>query len=170
MSYPKESDEQREQRRANDRKLLEAISKSENPEWIANGACPNCAAREAEVETLTKERDELRAWVDDCQSGMFINCVYCGHRYGPAESTKPTMQQVLYDHIAVCVKHPLSAALADLAAARAAIEGLTVWPKSGNENEFRTAYEDGRRDQHTDDRERHNAEVQAARERLKGEK
>ena len=26
----------------------------------------------------------LRQWIDDLQSGMYINCVYCGHRYGPA--------------------------------------------------------------------------------------
>ena len=33
------------------------------------------------------EQDEikrLRAWIRDLQSGLFVNCVYCGYRYGPA--------------------------------------------------------------------------------------
>ena len=51
----------------------------------------------------------LEQWVHDLQSGMFINCVYCGHRYGPDDEVAPTMQQALYDHIAKCPKHPLSA-------------------------------------------------------------
>ena len=28
-------------------------------------------------------------WVADLQSGLYINCVYCGHRYGPRETTPP---------------------------------------------------------------------------------
>ena len=51
----------------------------------------------------------LEQWVHDCQAGMYINCVYCGHRYGPDDEVAPTMQQALYDHIAECPKHPLSA-------------------------------------------------------------
>ena len=26
------------------------------------------------------DREQLKQWVSDCQSGMYINCVYCGHR------------------------------------------------------------------------------------------
>ena len=33
------------------------------------------------------EIERLKVWVDDLQSGMYVNCVYCGHRYGPGETT-----------------------------------------------------------------------------------
>ena len=66
----------------------------------------------------------LEAWVDDLQAGMYINCVYCGHRYGPNNEVEPTMQQVLYDHIKVCPKHPLSEALTEVARLTEANRGL----------------------------------------------
>jgi hypothetical protein len=56
-------------------------------------------------------RDEVTAlsnWVADLQSGMYINCVYCGHRYGPDPGTPVAMADVLKEHIAQCPKHPLS--------------------------------------------------------------
>ena len=59
---------------------------------------------------LLEEIDRLNQWIHDCQSGMYINCVYCGFRYGREGKVAPTMQQALYDHIAVCPKHPLSKA------------------------------------------------------------
>ena len=52
------------------------------------------------------EVEELRAWVTDLQSCLFINCVYCGHRYGPANAQTPA--DVLRRHIASCPKHPMS--------------------------------------------------------------
>lgn len=58
------------------------------------------------------EIDRLNKWVSDLQSHLYINCVYCGHRYAPG--TGPAMQQVLYDHIKVCPKHPLAAALKEI--------------------------------------------------------
>jgi DNA-directed RNA polymerase subunit RPC12/RpoP len=48
----------------------------------------------------------------ELHSGMYINCVYCGHRYGPKEDTPVSMADVLKAHIKVCQKHPLAAALA----------------------------------------------------------
>jgi len=56
-----------------------------------------------------KRIEELEAWVNDLQSGMYINCVYCGHRYGPKESTPFSMADVLKEHIEQCPKHPMSA-------------------------------------------------------------
>lgn len=53
----------------------------------------------------------LRDWVADLQGGMYINCVYCGHRYGPKESTPVSMADVLKAHIEKCPEHPLSKAL-----------------------------------------------------------
>jgi hypothetical protein len=59
------------------------------------------------------EVSRLEKWIDDLQSGMWINCVYCGHRYGPNASPttkdfKLTMRKTLEQHINVCPKHPLS--------------------------------------------------------------
>lgn len=51
---------------------------------------------------------ELRQWVADLQSEMYINCVYCGHRYGPAEDTPVAMAEVLRQHIEQCPQHPAS--------------------------------------------------------------
>ena len=60
---------------------------------------------------LREECDRLQQWVNDLQAGMYINCVYCGHRYGPDSETPAVMSEVLYAHIAECREHPLSAAL-----------------------------------------------------------
>ena len=53
--------------------------------------------------------DRLRRHVDDLQSGMFINCVYCGHRYGPGETTPVSMADALKAHVEQCPEHPMSA-------------------------------------------------------------
>jgi hypothetical protein len=50
----------------------------------------------------------LSQWVADLQSGMYVNCVYCGHRYGPDSDTPVAMADILKEHIAECPKHPLS--------------------------------------------------------------
>ena len=52
---------------------------------------------------------ELEEWVNDLHSGMYINCVYCGHRYGPNPGTPVAMANVLKAHIEICPKHPMSA-------------------------------------------------------------
>jgi hypothetical protein len=57
-----------------------------------------------------KEIERLQQWVNDLHSDMYINCVYCGHRYGPEEDTPVAMADVLKIHIEQCPKHPLSAA------------------------------------------------------------
>lgn len=71
------------------------------------------------VHSLYHDREQLKQWVSDCQSGMYINCVYCGHRYGPKGSPESipaaedhgemTMAEALRRHIEVCEKHPMSA-------------------------------------------------------------
>lgn len=50
---------------------------------------------------------ELEQWVNDLQSGMYINCVYCGHRYGPKEDAPVSMADVLKEHIEQCHEHPM---------------------------------------------------------------
>jgi len=60
------------------------------------------------IEELKKENERLQQWVNDLHSGMYINCVYCGHRYGPKKNTPVAMADVLKSHIEQCPKHPLS--------------------------------------------------------------
>ena len=58
-----------------------------------------------------KEIERLQNWVNDCQSGMYINCVYCGYRYGPSsgpDEVPATMADVLKEHIEICPEHPMS--------------------------------------------------------------
>jgi DNA-directed RNA polymerase subunit RPC12/RpoP len=50
----------------------------------------------------------LEQMVDDLQSEMYVNCVYCGHRYGPRETTPVSMADALKAHIETCQKHPMS--------------------------------------------------------------
>jgi hypothetical protein len=60
---------------------------------------------------LESRMAEMRRWVDDLQSHMFVNCVYCGHRYGPDPGTPVAMAEVLKRHIEKCPEHPLRAAM-----------------------------------------------------------
>jgi DNA-directed RNA polymerase subunit RPC12/RpoP len=55
-----------------------------------------------------EENRRLIDWVNDLQSGMYINCVYCGHRYGHKKNTPATMADILKQHIEKCPKHPMS--------------------------------------------------------------
>jgi hypothetical protein len=58
---------------------------------------------------LEQDNRRLRQWVDDLQSGMYVNCVYCGHRYGPEDKTPTSRAEVLKKHIEVCPTHPMAA-------------------------------------------------------------
>lgn len=49
---------------------------------------------------------------------MYVNCVYCGHRYGPNDETPTLMADVLREHIEQCPEHPLSAAMKTIAELR----------------------------------------------------
>lgn len=75
-------------------------------------------------ERLCSEVDRLRAWVNDLQSGMYVNCVYCGHRYGPGETTPVTMANALKAHVESCPKHPMSALKARAEAAEQRVREL----------------------------------------------
>jgi len=63
---------------------------------------------EIDVAWLIAEVERLQQWVNDLQSRMYINCVYCGHRYGPDPDTPVAMADILRQHIEICPKHPLS--------------------------------------------------------------
>ena len=43
------------------------------------------------------------------KSNTTVTCVYCGHEYGP--DTPASQHDALDEHIKVCEKHPLTAAL-----------------------------------------------------------
>ena len=45
---------------------------------------------------------------------MYVNCVYCGHQYGPGETTPVSMADALKVHVEQCPKHPMSALRAAL--------------------------------------------------------
>ncbi|MCK9519521.1 MAG: hypothetical protein M0R74_10940 [Dehalococcoidia bacterium] len=63
------------------------------------------------ISNLAAKNKRLEAWIDDLQSEMYINCVYCGHRYGPNKGDHlVTMRKTLEKHIEECPKHPLSMA------------------------------------------------------------
>uniref|UniRef100_A0A6M3LBT4 Uncharacterized protein n=2 Tax=viral metagenome TaxID=1070528 RepID=A0A6M3LBT4_9ZZZZ len=55
-----------------------------------------------------QENAWLRKWINDLQSGLYINCVYCGHRYGPNSEVPASMADVLKVHIERCPEHPMS--------------------------------------------------------------
>ena len=65
----------------------------------APGLCPIC---------LIEERDRLQQWVCDLQSGLYVNCVYCGHQYGPEDETPVSRAELLKRHVQECPEHPMS--------------------------------------------------------------
>lgn len=63
---------------------------------------------ETEYFQLKTELTQYKQWVADLQSEMYVNCVYCGHRYGPIENTPVSMADMLKEHIEECPQHPMS--------------------------------------------------------------
>lgn len=66
----------------------------------AKGALEDCVA-------AIEKREK---WIADLQSGMYVNCIYCGHRYGPSTDTPTSMADVLKAHAEQCAAHPLAEA------------------------------------------------------------
>lgn len=60
------------------------------------------------VVAMQEEIKRLKKWTNDLQAGMYINCVYCGHRYGPDSEVPAAMADVLKEHIESCPEHPMS--------------------------------------------------------------
>lgn len=46
---------------------------------------------QSQLDILMADNARMKAWLADLQSGMFINCVYCGHRYGPKDQMPATL-------------------------------------------------------------------------------
>ncbi len=64
--------------------------------------------QELVIQSQKQELQRLKAWVNDLQSGMYINCVYCGFNYGPRDKVDATMDNALKKHIEQCPEHPMS--------------------------------------------------------------
>lgn len=77
------------------------------------------------AQELQDKNDQLRQWVADLQSGMNVNCVYCGHRYGPVDKVPTSMADALKEHIEQCPEHPMSALKAVNAQLGRSVEVLT---------------------------------------------
>lgn len=75
--------------------------------WAGVYVCTDSATVN-ELARLAAENKRLRDWVSDLQAGMYINCVYCGHRYGPDSEVPAAMADVLKEHISICPDHPMS--------------------------------------------------------------
>ena len=73
---------------------------------------------------LSEENTRLKQWVSDLQASCYVNCVYCGHRYGPDDEVPVAMAEALRQHIAQCPEHPLSKEKAALKATTDAYEWL----------------------------------------------
>jgi polyhydroxyalkanoate synthesis regulator phasin len=73
----------------------------------------DCKEAADEISRLRSDVERLTSWVADLQSGMYVNCVYCGHRYGPGETTPVSMADALKAHIETCPQHPMSALRAE---------------------------------------------------------
>jgi hypothetical protein len=89
----------------------------------AEAALDAAMVREASVIVDAADRARLEQWIADLQSGLYVNCVYCGHRYGPGETTPVSMADALKAHVEKCPEHPMAklraAALELLAACEA---------------------------------------------------
>jgi hypothetical protein len=72
-----------------------------------DGVCVGEHVPQSLAEEAAKKIFSLKSWVDDLQSGMYINCVYCGYQYGPKDSTPVAMSAVLKEHIEQCPEHPM---------------------------------------------------------------
>ncbi len=76
------------------------------------------------------ELERLRQWVDDLQAKMYINCVYCGHKYGPEDEVQSSMADVLKSHVEKCPSHPMSKLKRELEVLRVAehmLRGYLKW-------------------------------------------
>jgi hypothetical protein len=83
-----------------------------------------------------KEIQRLNKWVGDHQSKMWINCVYCGHRYGPDPGTPVAMADILKKHIKVCPKHPCSQQAEEIRRLKSVVAQAAYFAQKGMEEDF----------------------------------
>lgn len=92
------------------RELVAKLSRStsEREVMLSRRIVAETAEYRCSIAELEEENKRLRQWVKDLQSGMYVNCVYCGHRYGPSDKVPTSMAEVLKEHVEQCPKHPMS--------------------------------------------------------------
>lgn len=68
-------------------KIMAMIDASQRNQAAREGWGPTAQAKiatlEAKKAALEEKLAEANQWISDMQAGCYINCVYCGHRYGP---------------------------------------------------------------------------------------
>jgi len=98
------------------RQLADAKADVEHWKNAAEEATEGAANIAGCVDDAYRQNEKLMAWISDLQSGMFVNCVYCGHRYGPSDEVPSTIAEVLKQHIETCSEHPMSVLKAQIKA------------------------------------------------------
>lgn len=104
--------------------MMDRLTEQEAKEILFRAQCagyPNRSIPEtlaplySYIESIEADNNQLQAdlkrykeWVNDLQSGMYVNCIYCGYRYGPADKVPVSMAEVLKQHIEQCPEHPMS--------------------------------------------------------------
>jgi hypothetical protein len=49
-----------------------------------------------------------KKWINELLAGNTVNCIFCGHCYGPSATTAVSQQDVLKAHVMQCPEHPLA--------------------------------------------------------------
>lgn len=76
------------------------------------------------IEELIGENIRLTNWKNDLLSGMYVNCIYCGHNYGLTEFTPEIMDEELARHVEHCERHPLHEAKETISNLEATIRNM----------------------------------------------
>jgi len=90
-----------------------------------NHHCMDCQDAAITMDKMMAENERLEKWVNDLQAGMYINCVYCGHNYGPDNEVPATMADILKEHIEQCPEHPMSKLTVEKEKMQAVVEAAT---------------------------------------------
>lgn len=115
-----------------------------NCPMLAEGICPlsikdsgqpaktltMMAEAEKKYAEVVAKNERLEQWVSDLQSGMYINCVYCGHQYGPKDEVPMAMADVLKEHIEQCPEHPMSKVKDENQQLRDTLESISKTPRT----------------------------------------
>ena len=113
-------------------KAMKILSEDiQSGDGVANAAILEAAER---LEELQKDNLKLQKWIDDLQSGMYINCVYCGHQYGSKEDTPTSMAETLKQHVEECPDHPMSKLKKENSDLKKELSNFSeMWTKKGGE-------------------------------------
>ena len=64
--------------------------------------------KELKDENIEKAEEikTLKGWINGLPQ-LYVNCVYCGHRFKPNPEVFPSQTDVVREHMEKCSKHPL---------------------------------------------------------------